>query len=79
MTLVGDTTSGCVNGGHTYGLLDGSGVFVSTQDVRSGPSRAAVENVGVSPDVPAPMTLKDLQQHNDPALQAAIAVLSASR
>ena len=78
VTLVGETTSGCVNGGHTYGLLDGSGVFVSTQDVRSGPNRAVVEKIGVTPDITASWTLSDLQQHNDPALQAAIAALTGT-
>jgi len=74
VTLVGETTSGCVNGGLPLGLLDGSGIFVSTIDVRSGPNKVALENVGVKPDVNATTSLADIQQGSDPVLNAAISL-----
>jgi carboxyl-terminal processing protease len=76
VTLVGDTTSGCVNGGLPLGLLDGSGVFVSTIDVRAGPNRVPLEKVGVMPDLKIPQSLplilSQLQSGSDPVLAAAI-------
>jgi C-terminal peptidase prc len=72
VSLVGETTSGCVNGGLPLGLLDGSGVFVSTIDVRSGPKKVALENVGVTPDEQTTASLSDIQACSDPVLNAAI-------
>jgi C-terminal peptidase prc len=72
VTLVGQTTSGCVNGGLPLGLIDGSGAFVSTIDVRSGPNKIALENVGVTPDETVDMTLQDVQAGRDPQLDAAV-------
>ncbi len=77
-TLVGETTSGCVNGGLPLGLLDGSGIFVSTIDVRAGPDKVALENAGVSPDVSVKMTLQDLQTGRDPQLDAAVALFAGT-
>jgi C-terminal peptidase prc len=74
VTLVGETTSGCVNGGLPLGLLDGSGVFVSTIDVRSGPKKVALENAGVTPDEQANSSLTDIQDGSDPVLNAAVAL-----
>jgi carboxyl-terminal processing protease len=73
-TLVGETTAGCVNGGLPLGLIDGSGVFVSTIDVRSGPNKIALENVGVTPDQTVDMGLQDIQTGKDPQLDAAVAL-----
>jgi carboxyl-terminal processing protease len=82
VTSVGDTTAGCVNGGLPLGLLDGSGIFVSTIDVRSGPNRVPLENVGVMPDVkiqqPLPTILSQLQSGTDPVLAAAVSLFSGT-
>lgn len=78
VTLVGDTTAGCVNGGLPLGLLDGSGAFVSTIDVRSGPNKVALENIGVTPDLTVTQTLSDVQQGNDPVLAAAIGLFGGT-
>ncbi|HTE83596.1 MAG TPA: S41 family peptidase [Dehalococcoidia bacterium] len=78
VTLVGETTAGCVNGGLPLGLLDGSGIFVSTIDVRAGPDRIALENSGLAPDVSVAMRLQDLESGRDPQLDAAVALFGGS-
>ena len=77
VTLVGDTTSGCVNGGLPLALLDGSGVFVSTIKVQAGPNKVELENKGVVPDVSVPLTLQDVQSGHDPQLDAALALFAS--
>jgi carboxyl-terminal processing protease len=74
VTLVGDTTAGCVNGGLPLGLLDGSGIFVSTIDVRAGPNGISLENTGITPDVTVALSLQDVQGGTDPQLSAATAL-----
>ena len=76
-TLVGDTSAGCVNGGLPLGLLDGSGIFVSTIDVRAGPNAVSLENTGVTPDVSVALTLQDVESGKDPQLAAAAALFGA--
>jgi carboxyl-terminal processing protease len=74
VTLVGDTTAGCVNGGLNLGLLDGSGVFVSTVKVQAGPNKVELENKGVTPDVSVPLSTEQIQSGRDPQLDAAVAL-----
>ncbi len=74
VTIVGEPTSGCVNGGLPLALLDGSGVFVSTILVLSGPNQVALENVGITPDERVDLTLQDVQTGQDPQLAAAVAL-----
>ncbi|MGI8552727.1 MAG: S41 family peptidase [Dehalococcoidia bacterium] len=78
-TVVGSTSDGCVNGGSLFALLDTSGLFISTIDVRSGPNMVPLEGVGVTPDVPVDLTISDLVSGNDPQLAAAVAVLTGDK
>lgn len=79
VTLVGETTAGCVNGGLPLGLLDGSGIFVSTILVLSGPGKVAIEKVGVTPDDMVDLTLQDVQNGQDPQLAAAVSLFTGTQ
>lgn len=76
-TVIGSQTAGCVNGGQIFGLLDGSGVFVSTDQFLAGPQRVALEGVGVTPDQQVDTSLAQFAAGNDAQLAAAIAALGA--
>ncbi|HZU76290.1 MAG TPA: S41 family peptidase, partial [Dehalococcoidia bacterium] len=75
-TVVGTTTAGCVNGGYLVGLLDGSGVMVSTQRVLVGRGRVALEGIGIAPDINCSRTQDDLVAGRDPQLDEALAALN---
>ena len=77
-TIVGSQTAGCVNGGQIFGLLDGSGAFVSEINVLAGPNLVSLEGTGVTPDQTVPLTSNDLAAGRDPQLAAAEALLGTS-
>lgn len=77
VTVVGSQTAGCVNGGNIFGLLDGSGVFVSEISVLAGPSKVSLEDVGVTPDESVDLSTSDLVAGQDSQLSAATALFTA--
>ena len=77
-TVVGSQTAGCVNGGEVFGLLDGSGAFISTDEFLAGPQHVALEGTGVTPDDSVSLNLADFAAGNDTQLAAAIALLSGA-
>jgi carboxyl-terminal processing protease len=74
--LVGGRTSGCVNGGRHFALLDGSGVRLAEYAFLVGPRRARLEHAGVEPDVVVERSREDLAAGRDPQLAAAVRLLT---
>jgi len=77
-TLAGETSAGCVNGGRPAGLLDGSGVFVSTFQAFAGPKKVTLEHAGVQPDMSVSLSRDDVVAGADPQLDAAVALLTGT-
>ena len=74
--VVGALTRGAVVGSHMYDLPDGGRLSVGVVAFRTG-SGALLEHVGVTPDLPVPVTVEDLSAGRDGPLEAAVAALTA--
>jgi carboxyl-terminal processing protease len=77
--VVGARSCGCALGVLKHRKLsDGSALAISEVGLLSGLGRR-VEGAGITPDVPVPLTLADLEQGRDAALAAAVDQLRAMR
>ncbi|HEV7215302.1 MAG TPA: S41 family peptidase [Chloroflexota bacterium] len=73
--VVGSTTAGCVAVGKFQRLADGSAVEYAVDKVSTPVQHRLLNGAGVTPNVPAAMTLDDLAANKDPQLAAAVAVI----
>jgi len=73
--IVGQKTAGCVGTGQLFPLPDGSGLQVTVDKMLTGKGKN-LNRVGITPDYPVDMTLKDLIAGRDPQLAKAIQILS---
>lgn len=73
--IVGRKTAGAVLASRYYGLPDGGELQLSVEDYVT-PRGRRLEGAGVTPDVPAKLTLADLRAGRDPDLAAAVQALT---
>ncbi|HKV69983.1 MAG TPA: S41 family peptidase [Gemmatimonadales bacterium] len=74
-TIVGERTAGALGAAIEVALPEG-GMSVTVARITT-PSGAEVENVGVSPDSVATLTVADMERGEDPQLQAALRTAAA--
>jgi carboxyl-terminal processing protease len=74
-TLVGSKTAGTVGVVGVFQLSDGSAVAL-TQKHLSAPSGAAIDRVGLQPDIPVQNTVDDLANGRDPQRDRALQALA---
>lgn len=76
--IVGATSCGCALGVLRYRrLATGGALAISEIGLLTGLGRR-IEGEGVSPDLPVPLSLADLREGRDPALEAAVRLLAAA-
>src|SRR5581483_3608812 len=75
--IVGRQTCGCVLASVAHSLKGGSEVDISEFGVITAKGRR-LEGTGITPDVPVPLTLRDLRQQYDATLREAVAILNSS-
>lgn len=75
-TVVGRQSCGCVLGTVPHKIRGGGELDISEFAIVTGKNKR-LEGVGVVPDVAVPLTLADLRQHRDGALERAEAVLAS--
>jgi len=73
-TIVGEPTAGNVGVGEMVPLPDGSAVQLTVKRFVS-PQGNQIDRVGVKPDQVVELTERDLEQNQDPQLQAAVEIL----
>lgn len=76
-TVVGRQTCGCVLGTVPHKIKGGGELDISEFAIVTGKDKR-LEGTGVVPDVPVPLTLADLREHRDGALERAAAVLASA-
>ncbi|HLW60031.1 MAG TPA: S41 family peptidase [bacterium] len=74
-TIIGEKTAGALGAAIEVALPEG-GMSVTVARITT-PGGAEVENVGVSPDAVATLTVADMERGEDPQLQAALRTASA--
>jgi len=72
-TIIGEKTAGALGGSVTVPLPEG-GMSVTVERIQT-PKNTAVEGVGITPEVPVPLTVADMERGEDPQLQAALHAL----
>jgi carboxyl-terminal processing protease len=72
--LVGTRTAGCVGTGQLFPLPSGGGLQVAVAKLLTGQGKV-LNQIGVTPDVSASMTVQDLTAGRDPQLQRAMQLL----
>ena len=75
--VVGRQTCGCVLASIAHGVKGGGEVDISEFGIITAKGHR-LEGTGVTPDVAVPLTLEDLRNHHDAALQKAVAILNSS-
>ena len=75
--IVGRQTCGCVLGSIGHRVRGGGQVDISEFAIVTGKGHK-LEGLGVVPDVAVPLTLDDLSNHRDAALEEAVAILNKS-
>jgi len=76
-TIIGRQSCGCVLGSVPHKVKGGAEVDISEFAIVTSKDKR-LEGVGVIPDVAVPLTLADVRQHRDSALESAIEMLRKS-
>jgi C-terminal processing protease CtpA/Prc len=74
--IVGRQSCGCVLGSVAHKVKGGGEVDISEFSIITSQDKR-LEGLGVIPDLPVPLTINDLRQHRDGALEEAQRVLDA--